>query len=119
LRIPNAAFEQGSWFESLGGQRFDVVVSNPPYVAGDDPHLDVLRSEPRAALVAGADGLDALRRIIAGAPTYLAPRGALLVEHGAGQGAAVRASFDAAGYSGIQTRRDVAGLERATGGRHE
>jgi release factor glutamine methyltransferase len=96
---------------------FDLIVSNPPYVAVGDPHLQDLRHEPLTALTDGADGLNALRTITGGARRCLRPRGWLLVEHGYDQGAAVRALFAAAGFAGIETRRDLAGHERATGGR--
>ena len=97
--------------------KFDLIVSNPPYVAEGDPHLAELKFEPAIALTSGTDGLDALRVIVAGAPEHLRAGGWLLVEHGAQQGEAVRALFRAAGFAGIETRRDLAGLERATGGR--
>ena len=93
-----------------------MIVSNPPYVAEGDPHLGDLKFEPALALTSGADGLDALRRIIDGAPAQLLPRGWLMVEHGAEQGAAVRELFEASAFSLIETRRDLAGHERATGG---
>jgi release factor glutamine methyltransferase len=93
------------------------VVSNPPYVADDDPHLPALRHEPISALTAGGDGLAALRSIVAGAPTHLAEGGWLVVEHGFAQGAAVRQLLDRAGLLGIESRRDLAGHERATAGR--
>jgi release factor glutamine methyltransferase len=96
---------------------YDLIVSNPPYVADGDPHLADLRFEPAVALTAGADGLDALRAIVAGAPARLRAGGWLLLEHGAAQGAAVRELLARAGFAGIETRRDLAGLERATGGR--
>ncbi len=95
---------------------FDVIVSNPPYVAENDPHLADLKFEPAIALTSGPDGLDALRAIVASAPSHLHPGGWLLVEHGAGQGASVRALFRGAGFRDVETRRDLAGLERATGG---
>lgn len=94
----------------------DLIVSNPPYVAAGDPHLQALTREPALALVAGADGLDCLRTIIAQAMPALAPQGWLLVEHGYDQGAAVRDLFAAAGYTRIETRRDLSGQERATAG---
>jgi release factor glutamine methyltransferase len=93
---------------------FDVIVANPPYVAAGDPHLDALVFEPRDALVAGADGLDALRRVIGGAPERLAEGGWLLVEHGHDQGDAVRSLFQEEEFLGIESRRDLAGYERAT-----
>jgi len=108
---------QGSWFEPVRGRAFSLVVSNPPYVAQDDPHLRELCFEPAMALSSGAEGLDALRAIIADAPAHLASGGRLLVEHGATQGAAVRELFARAGFAAIETRRDLAGHERATGGR--
>jgi release factor glutamine methyltransferase len=108
---------EGSWWEPFAGRRFDLAVSNPPYVAEDDPHLPALRHEPLAALTAGSDGLAALRPIVAGAIAHLAEGGWLVVEHGFAQGAAVRQLLDRAGLIGIDTRRDLAGHERATAGR--
>ena len=105
-----------SWWESLAARRFDLIVANPPYVAGDDPHLAALRHEPLEALVSGVDGLDALRTIARSAGRHLEVAGWLLVEHGFEQGAAVRELLAAAGLAGIATRRDLAGHERATGG---
>ena len=96
--------------------RFELIVSNPPYVAEGDPHLDELRFEPRLALTSGNDGLGVLRRVVAEAPRHLVRDGWLLVEHGAEQGAAVRELFAQAGFDSIRTRRDLAGHERATGG---
>ena len=105
-----------SWWESLAARRFDLIVANPPYVAGDDPHLAALRHEPLEALVSGVDGLDALRTIVRSAGRHLEDGGWLLVEHGFEQGAAVRELLAAAGLAGIATRRDLAGHERVTGG---
>jgi release factor glutamine methyltransferase len=116
LELRNLRFLQGSWFEPLSGVRFDAVASNPPYVAAADPALAALRHEPRAALVAGADGLAALAAIVSAAPGHLKPAGSLVVEHGASQGAAVRALFAAAGLSAVTTRADLAGHERVTQG---
>lgn len=113
-------FRNGDWFEPIGpDERFDVIVSNPPYVAATDPHLERgdLRHEPRDALAAGSDGLDALRSIVQAAPAFLAPGGALIVEHGWNQAAAVRELMRAAGLPDPVTRRDLAGIERATCGR--
>ncbi|TSE26854.1 Release factor glutamine methyltransferase [Tepidimonas sediminis] len=95
--------------------RFDLVVSNPPYLAENDPHLPALRHEPRQALVAGADGLDALRAIIAGAPARLRPGGWLLLEHGWDQAAAVAALLRAHGFGAPAHRRDLGGHVRCTG----
>lgn len=109
-------FIEGAWFAPLAGRRFELIVSNPPYIADGDPHLPALQYEPRSALVAGVDGLDDLRAITAAAPAYLVSGGWLLLEHGAEQGAAVRALFAAAGFEVIETRKDFGGNERITGG---
>lgn len=113
------AFRQGDWWEAVPErERFGLIVSNPPYVADADEHLlrGDPRFEPRAALAAGADGLDALRTILAGAPQRLDAGGALIVEHGFDQGAAVRGLMVAAGLTGVRTLVDAAGLERITTG---
>ncbi|MDP5054841.1 MAG: peptide chain release factor N(5)-glutamine methyltransferase [Congregibacter sp.] len=109
---------QGSWFTGLSGRRFDLIVSNPPYIAADDGHLvrGDLRFEPRSALVSGVDGLDDIRVIITQAPDYLHPRGQLLLEHGFEQGEAVRGLLVAAGFAGVCSYRDLAGHERVSGG---
>jgi release factor glutamine methyltransferase len=107
-------FLRSDWYGACSGQRFDAVVSNPPYLAASDPHLPALSQEPLAALVAGPTGLEALERIISGAPAHLLPGGALLLEHGAGQGPEVRAACAAAGLENIETLRDLAGHERVT-----
>jgi len=109
----------GEWFAAVAGERFDVIVSNPPYIAEGDPHLDEgdLRFEPRAALVGGADGLEAIRTIVAKAPTHLAGGGALLLEHGYDQAGAVRDLCDRAGFESVETWRDLGGIARVTGGR--
>jgi release factor glutamine methyltransferase len=119
LGLANAATRTGSWYTPLLGERFDVIVSNPPYLAADDAHLESpeLAREPRGALVAGATGLEDVAHIAAGAVGHLAPGGWLIVEHGAMQGAAVRALFERAGLTDVDTARDLAGLERATLGR--
>jgi release factor glutamine methyltransferase len=106
----------GNWWLPLAGRRFDLVVSNPPYVAGNDPHLAALGHEPREALTPGGDGLDALRRIVEGAPPQLRPGAALLLEHGHDQGDAVQALLRDAGFIELATRADLAGLARCTGG---
>ncbi len=107
-------FLEGCWYGPVEMRRFTVIVANPPYVASDDPVLTALRHEPRAALAAGPEGLDALRIVCAGAPARLAPGGTLVVEHGAAQGPAVRELCRAAGLVHARTRRDLAGHERAT-----
>lgn len=109
----------GRWFSALAqGERFDVIVSNPPYVAQDDPHLSQgdLRFEPRAALVGGADGLDAIRLIAGGLRERLLPGGWIFLEHGFDQAEAVRACLAAAGLSLVQTWRDLAQHPRVSGG---
>src|SRR5258708_8944554 len=90
-------FRHGRWFEPLGGERFDLVVSNPPYVAGGDPHLADLRFEPRGALLAGPEGLDSIREIVTAAGAFMLPRAWLLLEHGLGQDKAVRELIGGAG----------------------
>jgi release factor glutamine methyltransferase len=109
-------FLQSDIFENID-RVFDLIVSNPPYIRSTDPHLDSLVCEPSEALVAGPDGLDALRVVIGGAPEHLVPGGWLLVEHGYDQGAAVRALFARAGLAEIETVRDGTGHERVTLGK--
>jgi len=106
----------GDWWQPLAGRRFDLVVANPPYVAGADPHLAALRHEPRAALTPEGDGLDALRRIITGAPAQLHPGGWLLLEHGHDQAAAVQQLLLEVGFGAVSSRADLADLPRFTGG---
>jgi len=108
---------EASWWHGLEGRRFDIAIANPPYIAAGDPHLAALRHEPKVALTPGGDGLGALRAIVAGASAPLVPGGWLLLEHGFDQGAAVREMLADAGFSRVETRRDLAGHERATGGR--
>ncbi|MFT7723169.1 MAG: peptide chain release factor N(5)-glutamine methyltransferase [Roseateles sp.] len=112
-----AEWRLGSWFEPLAGQRFDLVVSNPPYIAGDDPHLPALRHEPRTALTPGGDGLADLEALIDAAPRHLAPGGWLLLEHGWDQADAVARHLAARGFADLALRRDLAGRARASGGR--
>ena len=120
LGIGNVVFREGDWFAPLAGERFDLVASNPPYIALDDPHLDDgdLRFEPPAALASGADGLDAIRAIAQGAPMHLLPGGWLLVEHGWEQGRAVRMLFEAAGLREVATHADLEQRDRVTLGRY-
>jgi len=114
LQLDNVEFRQGDWFGCLHGERFDLVASNPPYIEAGDPHLDDLRHEPAAALASGADGLDAIRRIVAGAPAHLGEGGWLLLEHGWNQGAAVRALLSMGGFSEATTEQDLEGRDRVT-----
>ena len=107
----------GDWWQPLRGRRFDLVVSNPPYVAGGDAHLQALRHEPLQALSPGGDGLCALARIVQRAPEHLLAGGWLLLEHGHDQAVAVRGMLHGAGFAGLQTRADLAGRPRCSGGR--
>jgi len=108
-------FSQGSWLSDTQGQ-FQAIVSNPPYIRENDEHLPALRFEPRQALTAGDDGLDDIRTIIQQARARLHPGGWLLLEHGYDQAGEVRAMLEATGFVHIQSRRDLAGIERCSGG---
>lgn len=112
-------FLEGNWFDVLSGRRFDLIVANPPYIAEGDPHLDEgdLRFEPRPALVAGTAGLDGIELIVEQAPRHLVAGGRLWFEHGHDQGSCSRVLLAAAAYEDIVTRRDLAGIERVSGGR--
>jgi release factor glutamine methyltransferase len=110
-------FVESSWWQGLAGRRFDLAVANPPYVAEGDPALRQLRHEPRTALTPGGDGLAALADVVAGAAAHLEPGGWLLLEHGFDQAGPVRGLLDASGFSAIESRSDLAGHVRATGGR--
>jgi release factor glutamine methyltransferase len=117
--VANVQFRHGSWFAPLAGERFDLIASNPPYIANGDAHLAEgdLRFEPAAALSSGSDGLDDIREIISGAGGFLADRGWLLLEHGLDQGAAIRELFEVAGFVEIATERDLESRDRVTLGR--
>jgi len=117
LQLPNVHLVQGNWFEGVRGH-FDMIVSNPPYVAEGDPHLSRgdLRFEPATALASGADGLDDIRLIVHEAPAHLAPGAWLLFEHAYDQAAACRRLLHAQGFTAIFSERDLAGLERVSGG---
>jgi release factor glutamine methyltransferase len=119
LSLANATFIESDWLTRVPRERFGVIVANPPYVAEDDPHLGQgdLRYEPPLALSPGGDGLDAVRAIVAAAPGYLAPGAALAVEHGHDQAHAVRVLLRAAGFEGVASARDLAGIERVSYGR--
>lgn len=116
--IDNVHFVQASWLRGFSPAAFDLIVSNPPYIELDDPHLvsGDLRFEPRSALVSGEDGLDDIRQIVAQAQTALVPGGWLLVEHGYAQSAAVQSLFAAAGFEQLGAHRDFGGNERAVMG---
>lgn len=119
LEIHNVEFREGDWCAPLGNERVKMIVANPPYVAAADPRWrqGELRFEPPAALVSGADGLDALRTIITQAPEYLKPDGWLLVEHGYDQGESVPSLLWARGFVAVCDHRDAAGISRTSGGR--
>ena len=113
-------FLEGEWYEPVEGRRFDLIVSNPPYVAGGDPHLAQgdLRFEPRHALTDGSgDGLDSIRHIVAGARAHLNPGGAILIEHGYDQAGAVAALLAKAGFADLASIQDLAGIPRVAGGK--
>ena len=116
LTLSNVEFARGDWCDALDRKTFDVIVSNPPYIASGDAHLDIgdLRSEPLSALASGSDGLDAIRRIVAQVPAHLRDGGWLLLEHGWDQAARVRELFEQCGFFAISTAHDDAGHERVT-----
>ncbi|HEL5403962.1 TPA: peptide chain release factor N(5)-glutamine methyltransferase [Stenotrophomonas maltophilia] len=119
--LGNVRFAEGGydWYAPLQGIRFDLIASNPPYIASDDPHLEQgdLRFEPATALASGVDGLDDIRRIVDGGQAHLRPGGWLLIEHGWDQGAAIRALFETAGFAEVQTVQDLEQRDRITLGR--
>lgn len=112
--IANVEFRHGHWYAPLAGESFDLIVSNPPYIADDDPHVarGDLRFEPRIALTSGADGLDAIRVLANGAQAHLVPGGWMLIEHGFEQGEVVRALLAAAGLVEVATKQDLEGRDR-------
>ena len=119
LGLTKVNFEQSNWFTALGTQQFDLIVSNPPYIPADDPHLargDV-RFEPASALISGKDGLDDIRQIIGQSASHLRPNGWLLLEHGYDQSSRVRDLLEAAKFEAVFSGRDLAGIERVSGGR--
>jgi release factor glutamine methyltransferase len=117
--VTNVGFALGDWCAALGNARFDLIVSNPPYIAAADPHLrrGDLRFEPPPALASGIDGLDAIRAIVETAPAHLRPGGWLLLEHGFEQGRAVRALLEKSGFVEVFTAHDLEDRERVSGGR--
>ena len=117
--LTNTTMLHSDWYAAVAGERFDLIVANPPYVADDDAHLQQgdLRFEPQSALVGGTDGLDDIRRIIAGAPAQLTPGGWLLFEHGHDQAAACAQLLAQAGFQDVITAPDLAGIARVSGGR--
>jgi release factor glutamine methyltransferase len=119
LRVVNITFAHGDWLAPLAERRFDLLVSNPPYIEADDPHLmrGDLRFEPASALASGSDGLDDIRRIVRDAHDHLVAGGWLLLEHGWNQGEAVRAWLEAEGYAEVFTAQDIERRDRISGGR--
>lgn len=119
LGLRNISFREGGWWAPLRGERFDIVASNPPYIADDDPHLrrGDLRYEPAGALSSGPNGLEAIEAIVRDAPEHLNPGGWLLLEHGWRQGEAVRDALRAAGFDAVDTHLDLEARERVTIGR--
>ena len=119
LQLENVNVFTSHWFSALADQRFDLIISNPPYIAAGDVHLaegDV-RFEPESALVAGADGLDDIREIIAASAQHLNAGGWLMLEHGYDQATAVRQLLQDAGFAQVESRKDLGGHERITLGR--
>jgi release factor glutamine methyltransferase len=116
LGLTRIKFVAGDWFAALPGRSFDLIVSNPPYVGLHEPALAALRHEPRIALTPGADGLTALQRLIVEAREHLHAAGWLVLEHGAGQAAAVRAALVKCGYARVRCHRDLAGHDRVSEG---
>ena len=118
LNTGNVRLLRSDWFLALVSERFDLIVSNPPYIAAGDAHLmrGDLRFEPLTALASGADGLDDIRRIIREAPKYLTANGWLLLEHGYDQAGAVRTLLRENGFEAVFSEKDIAGMERVSGG---
>lgn len=116
LSAHNVAALHSDWFSAVQGQRFNLIVSNPPYIETADPHLQQgdLRFEPITALASGMDGLDDIRRIVAHAPMHLKPSGWLIIEHGYNQGEAVRSIFSGHYFANVHTLQDLAGHDRVT-----
>ncbi len=113
----DVGFAHGSWWGPVAAQRFHLSLANPPYIAAGDPHLPALRHEPACALSPGGDGLAALRQIVEGAARHAVPGGWLLLEHGHDQAQVVQCMLEAAGFERVETRRDLGGRPRCTGGR--
>ncbi len=119
LRLTNVAFRASHWFSAVDGERFSLIVSNPPYIPSTDPHLKLgdVRFEPSSALVSGQDGLDDIRLIIDQAPDHLENGGWLMLEHGFDQPDAVRDLLQGRGFTAVESRRDLGGHERISLGR--
>ena len=118
LKLTNVSFTHSDWFSTLKGQKFDVIVSNPPYIESSDPHLTALNHEPISALTSGVDGLDDIRKIINSALIYLKPQGWLMLEHGYNQAEQVRDLLAENGLTDITTIKDFGGNDRVTIGKN-
>lgn len=118
LSIANVSFTHSDWFSALKGQKFDVIVSNPPYIEANDPHLTALNFEPTSALISGVDGLDDIRRIAQSALIYLKPQGWLMLEHGYNQATQVQDLLAENGLTDIRTIQDLGGNDRVTIGKN-
>ncbi len=120
LELDNVSFFYGSWAEALPNHTFDIIVSNPPYIASDDQCLadKFMRFEPPVALIGGSDGLESIRRIVTGVRKHLKPGGWLIIEHGCDQGNAVRNLFESNGFKNYSTFKDLADLDRVTEGQN-
>ncbi len=110
--LKNVDFYQGVWCQALPQKNYDVILSNPPYIAEDDSHLEDLKFEPRGVIVAGKDGLSEIRQIIQQAPEYLAPNGYLVLEHGFNQATEIMSLLKNQGFTDIQSHNDLANLPR-------
>ncbi len=117
LGVCNLHFLHSDWYAAIGGERFDLIISNPPYIAANDPHLEDLGYEPGGALVSGVDGLDDIRRIIADSMNHLNPGGWLMIEHGYDQAVRVRDLLRQSGFAEVSTACDLSGVERVSMGR--
>jgi len=119
LNIRTVKFVESNWFSAFNGQHFDIIVSNPPYIAANDHHLSQgdVRFEPLSALASGPDGLDDIRHIVAQAGAYLETNGWLMFEHGYDQAAQVRALLQTSGFVAVFSMKDLSGIERCSGGR--
>ncbi len=115
-KINNIVFMLSDWFKNLGQDKFDLIVSNPPYIAEGDVHLSAIKDEPQSALVAGADGLQDIAQIIAEAPAYLNSGGRLMLEHGRQQAKVIQQLFIDNGFGQVSTLKDLGGLDRVTVG---
>ena len=120
LGISNVHFVESNWYSGLGNEQFNLIVSNPPYIAANDPHLvqGDLRFEPIAALASGVDGLDDLRNIVTNAISHLTQKGWLLLEHGYNQAEQVRDMLEATGFEAVFSEKDLSGIERCSGGQY-